>query len=150
LLIAKSCKLGALAAEAEDQNAHLLYRYGCQVGMSFQIIDDILDFTDTQKELGKPRGSDVMQGNITLPVLCAMRNHHFLKLLQRLFCYKEQLSEHSIAPLLQLLLNTDAIEESYQLSNVYLQKSLEDLSSLPAGKPKKTMQTIALYIGKRR
>src|SRR5699024_6264967 len=69
LLIATSCKLGALAAEAEDQNAHLLYRYGYHVGMSFQIIDDILDFTASEKELGKPTGSDLMQGNITLPVL---------------------------------------------------------------------------------
>ena len=42
--------------------------------MSYQIIDDILDFTGTEKELGKPSGGDLLQGNITLPVLFAMED----------------------------------------------------------------------------
>ena len=42
--------------------------------MSFQIIDDVFDFTSTEKELGKPAGGDLLQGNITLPALYAMED----------------------------------------------------------------------------
>ena len=46
---------------------------GHYIGMSFQIIDDILDFTSTEKKLGKPVGSDLLNGHITLPILLEMR-----------------------------------------------------------------------------
>lgn len=46
---------------------------GHYIGMSFQIIDDVLDFTSSEKKLGKPVGSDLMNGHITLPVLLEMR-----------------------------------------------------------------------------
>lgn len=46
---------------------------GHYIGMSFQIIDDVLDFTSTEKKLGKPVGSDLLNGHITLPILLEMR-----------------------------------------------------------------------------
>ena len=46
---------------------------GHYIGMSFQIVDDILDFTSTEKQLGKPVGSDLMNGHLTLPVLLEMK-----------------------------------------------------------------------------
>src|SRR5699024_7550464 len=77
LLIATSCKLGAIAAGTTNKQANQLYRYGYNVGMSFQIIDDILDFTASPKELGKPTGSDLIQGNI--------RYRFFMPLMKMLF-----------------------------------------------------------------
>src|SRR5699024_6723454 len=59
LLIATSCKLGALVGETFTYTAHQLYKYGYYVGMSYQIIDDILDFTSTPEKLGKPTGGDL-------------------------------------------------------------------------------------------
>src|SRR5690625_1636312 len=56
LLIATSCKLGALVGETPSNVANKLYKYGYYVGMSYQIIDDILDFTSTPEELGQPTG----------------------------------------------------------------------------------------------
>ena len=69
ILISASCELGAIASEADEKTVRHLKRFGYYVGMSFQIIDDILDFTSTDEQLGKPAGSDLAQGNITLPVL---------------------------------------------------------------------------------
>src|SRR5699024_9005521 len=65
LLIASSCKLGALTAETSKEDANRLFQYGYNVGMSFQIIDDILDFTSTKETLGKPVGNDLLQGHLT-------------------------------------------------------------------------------------
>jgi heptaprenyl diphosphate synthase len=74
LLIAISCQLGAVAADAPEAYSRALYRFGYFAGMAFQIRDDILDLTGTEKQLGKPPGSDIKQGNITLPVLLALRD----------------------------------------------------------------------------
>ena len=74
LLIAVSCQLGAIAADVDQVVHQKLSRFGYYVGMSYQIIDDILDFTGTEKVLGKPAGGDLLQGNITLPVLFAMED----------------------------------------------------------------------------
>lgn len=150
LLIATSCKLGALAANAPEQHVRNLYRYGYYVGMSFQIIDDILDFTASPEQLGKPTGSDLMQGNITLPVLCAMQDEQFSKALNDLFQQPEEIDEAAIKPLLLLLKKTDAIEQSYQLSNLYLLKAIQSVNKLPNNRAKITLQTIANIIGKRR
>ncbi len=58
-----------LLPDCEPKVVKNLKRFGYYVGMSYQIIDDILDFTSTDKQLGKPAGSDLLQGNITLPIL---------------------------------------------------------------------------------
>ncbi len=150
LLIATSSKLGALAAGAPTNQANQLSRYGYHIGMSFQIIDDILDFTATEKELGKPTGSDLIQGNITLPIFFAMEDPAFYTALDDRFATKQTLTQEQIKPILDLLHKTDAIHASYQLSNQYLQKALADMNTLPNNRAKKTLQMIAAYIGKRR
>ena len=56
---------------------------GHYIGMSFQIIDDVLDFTSTEKKLGKPVGSDLLNGHITLPILLEMRKKSRLQIENR-------------------------------------------------------------------
>src|SRR5690625_194294 len=150
LLIATSCKLGAIASKTTMKQANQLYRYGYNVGMSFQIIDDILDFTASPKELGKPTGSDLIQGNITLPVFYAMNDAQFYDDLKVIFTQQKEMNEHDIEYILTRLKKTDAIEQSYQLSNLYLHKSLKEMKKLPNHRAKRTLQMIASYIGKRR
>ena len=150
LLIATSCKLGAIAARTTPKEANQLYRYGYNVGMSFQIIDDILDFTSSPEELGKPTGSDLLQGNITLPVLYAMEDESFLHDLMNVYHAEDGINENNIDEIIQKMRKTDAIKKSYDLSNLYLQKALESLDGLEQNKAKRTLQTIANLIGKRR
>ena len=69
LLIAISCQLGGIVSGAPEPFVRALFYYGYNVGMAFQITDDILDFVGDEKKLGKPAGSDLRQGNITLPAL---------------------------------------------------------------------------------
>ncbi|HEX6593461.1 MAG TPA: heptaprenyl diphosphate synthase component II [Bacillota bacterium] len=150
LLIATSCKLGAVAAHLNDRYVNSLYLYGYYIGMSFQIVDDILDFTSTPKELGKPAGNDLIQGNVTLPVLYAMQDESFNKLLHETFKDPNQVTNEDMDILITELKNTGAIDSSYRLSNLYLNKALDVLDDLPDEKPKQTLTNIAMYIGKRR
>lgn len=149
LLIAASCKLGAIASGATMKDANNLYRYGLNIGMSFQIIDDILDFTASPKQLGKPTGSDLLQGHITLPVLYAIADPTVERQIIELFAHKDE-REDRIDDILRALRKTDAIERSYALSNQYLQKSITALHNLPENKAYETLETIAQVIGNRR
>jgi heptaprenyl diphosphate synthase len=147
LLIATSCQLGAIAADANEDIHKKLFRFGYYVGMSYQIIDDILDFTSTEKELGKPAGGDLLQGNITAPVLYAMDNDEIRAEIETV---NENISPEQIKKIITLIKQTDAIEKSIALSDLYLEKALGLLNELPGNRAKKALQDIAKYIGKRK
>jgi heptaprenyl diphosphate synthase len=147
LLIAVSCQLGAIAADVEETIHKKLYRFGYFVGMSYQIIDDILDFTSTEKELGKPAGGDLLQGNITAPALYAMENDEIRKEIEKVH---EKMDPSEIIKIISLINQSGAIEKSFALSDLYLQKALTELEGIPANKVKKTLRDIAKFIGRRK
>lgn len=148
LLISSSCELGALVSGTDEKTAAHLRRFGYFIGMSFQIIDDILDFTSTDEELGKPAGSDFIQGNITLPVLFARNDKEIYKLLKDSL-YKD-LTDSERLHIVKVIRNSPAIKESKAISERYLNKALKELSYLPKSKANKTMRNIAFFIGKRK
>ena len=74
VLISSSCELGAIASGASPEVVRHMRRFGYYVGMSFQIIDDILDYTSDAETLGKNIGDDLMEGKPTLPLISALRN----------------------------------------------------------------------------
>ncbi|WP_108671123.1 heptaprenyl diphosphate synthase component II [Peribacillus acanthi] len=147
LLIATSCQLGAVASGVSEEIHKKLFLFGYYVGMSYQITDDILDFTASEKELGKPAGSDLLQGNITLPVLYAMEegpSKEFLKSIN------ENSSQEDINQAIRLIKSSGAVERSIAVSDLYLKKALNILRQLPENKAKKTFMEIAKNIGKRK
>lgn len=150
LLIATSCELGAILSGLSDRDIKRMYRYGYYIGMSYQIIDDILDFTETSKQLGKPAGNDLLQGNITLPVLYGMDNEGFYSYTREVFRDPANVHPEDMKAVIERLKQTDAIKKSYELSDLYLSKALATLEKLPSSKSKQTLQSIAKYIGKRR
>ncbi|MGD6856937.1 heptaprenyl diphosphate synthase component II [Bacillus infantis] len=147
LLIAASCQLGAVAAGVDESIHKKLYKFGYYVGMSFQITDDILDFTGTEKELGKPAGGDLLQGNITLPVLFAMENEEIRREIVKV---DETMDRKEIEKVISLIKNSGAIERSFAVSNQYLSKALAVLDTLPQNRAKKSLRDIAKFIGKRK
>src|SRR5256885_16590691 len=72
-LIAACCKGGAIVSQASDEEINLFYEYGLNLGIAFQIIDDILDYTEDQATIGKPAGNDLRQGMVTLPLIYALQ-----------------------------------------------------------------------------
>lgn len=147
LLIASSCQLGAIAAGAGEHIHQTLYWFGYYVGMSYQIIDDILDFTSSEKELGKPVGGDLLQGNVTLPVLYALKSP---ELKARLMLVNSETTPEQIKPLIKELKKTDAIEQSFKVSEMYLNKAFRLLETLPKNRARTSLGQIAKYIGKRK
>ena len=150
LLISSSCQLGAIVTQTSASIEQALYRYGYYIGMSYQIIDDILDFTGAEKELGKPAGGDLLQGNITLPVLYAMEDPRLKERLSRAFQDKEQINNEEVNEISKEIAQSDAIKKARRVSDLYLKKAYESLELLPENEAKNALQYIANYIGQRK
>ncbi|KON87233.1 heptaprenyl diphosphate synthase [Sporosarcina globispora] len=147
MLIAVCCQLGGIAANVEEDIHKKLFKFGYFVGMSYQIIDDVLDFVGTEKELGKPAGGDLHQGNITLPALFAMEDSVIRERIAKVYDGTER---SDIEEIIALVKDSSAIEKSLQISDKYLQKALGVLDELPPSKSKKALRDIAKFIGKRK
>ena len=71
-LFSAACRCGALTARATEADAAALAEFGLEWGMAFQITDDTLDLTATSQQVGKPIGSDIQTGKVTLPIIRAL------------------------------------------------------------------------------
>lgn len=148
LLISSSCELGAIVSGTDEKTAGHLRRFGYYIGMSFQIIDDILDFTSSDEELGKPAGSDFIQGNITLPILFARQDPEIYNRLKE--SLQKDLTNEERLKIVRMIRDSKAIAQSKEISSLYLDKALKELSYLPKNSANKTMRKIAFFIGKRK
>ncbi|MGG3574977.1 heptaprenyl diphosphate synthase component II [Bacillus gobiensis] len=147
VLIAASCQLGAIASGADKKTHETLYWFGYYVGMSYQIVDDVLDFTSSEAELGKPVGGDLLQGNVTLPVLLARKNPDIAAMLNNI---SEETRYEQLMPVIDRINQTDAIEKSLAISDLYLKKAFRQLQLLPKNRARTSLRSIAKYIGKRK
>ncbi|SER42523.1 heptaprenyl diphosphate synthase component II [Salisediminibacterium halotolerans] len=150
LLIAVSCELGALVAEASEQDRINLKKYGYYTGMAFQITDDILDFVGTEKELGKPAGSDLQQGNLTLPALYAM--HQDEQLYEDISAYLQSGGDKlmDMPGVIRRIRASGGIDFSKKLADRYLAKAHDALAPLESNRAKRALTEIAEYIGERK
>lgn len=146
LLIAVSCQLGALSSEVGMKDAHHLYRYGYNLGMAFQITDDILDYTGDAKKMGKPAGSDLLQGNITLPALYTYNHPEHGEKLRQMLEERDGIADEEI---IQYITNHGGIQFSREITMKYLNKSRKALEQLPAIRTRNTLYNITQFIEKR-
>lgn len=148
LLIAVSCQLGAMVMDAEPQEITALKRYGYYLGMAFQVTDDILDFTASEEVLGKPVGSDIRQGVITLPSIYAIkfdqRGQELNKLLSSPQCCRQRAEE-----IIDIVIHSDGIEYAYQVTKKYADLAIRQLQFLPDGPVRQTLADMACFISGR-
>ena len=130
-LLATSCWLGASTAGASPAAAEALASYGTELGVTFQIVDDVLDLYGQSLQIGKPAGSDLRAGVFTLPVLLALQ--HDPSLVELLV---EGIDEHGIAEVAARVRAAGADEHALGLALDHLQIAfarLGDPSLLPEG-----------------
>lgn len=148
-LIALSCQLGAIATNASKSIQRRLYLFGYYLGMSYQIIDDILDFTSTDHDLGKASGQDLRSGYLTLPTLLAIQDKQIYRDLELIFNQHQAIGELDFDPIIADIKSTDAIQRSYQYSQWYLNQALKQIKRLPDKKEKDLLYQLVGYLSKR-
>ncbi|WP_027364220.1 polyprenyl synthetase family protein [Desulfotruncus alcoholivorax] len=149
LLIAASSQLGAVACGAPAGIHQGLRRFGHNIGMAFQITDDILDMTAEQIKLGKPVGSDLRQGIITLPAIYSLQKSPDRGRLNELIA-KRNKTEDEINEAIVLIKEAGGIQYSSEIAQKYIARAKKELNLLPDMPVKKTMQIIADFVGIRK
>jgi octaprenyl-diphosphate synthase len=131
-LFSASCQIGGILGNASDEEEHCLMEYGTSLGMSFQIIDDLLDFTGDEKVLGKPVFSDLNEGRITLPLIYTMNNDGGMNRKRITAILKEKnLSKETQKEILEIIQSNGALDYTYKKAEEYSFKSREIISQFP-------------------
>ena len=147
-LFATSAEGGALLAGAPPSWTSALRDYGENVGMAFQIVDDVLDFEGTEAELGKPAGSDLMQGTLTLPSLILMERYPNDNPVEKLFRNRNR--EEHLAAAISMILNSDVLDQSYAVARDFRNRAVASLEALPDSADRAALIDIADYVLSRR
>jgi geranylgeranyl pyrophosphate synthase len=148
-LFAASGESGALLSGAPPATVRALRDYGYNLGMAFQIVDDILDFTGDEEELGKPIGSDLRQGTITLPLLLFLEMHPEVDLLPSIF-EEQQGREAKIRTLVDMVRSSSAIGLAREEAQRFTAESKQAIDQLSPSEYRQVMLDLADYLLKRR
>jgi geranylgeranyl pyrophosphate synthase len=148
-LIAMAAESGGILAGLPEDQVKSLRRYGRDLGTAFQIVDDVLDFVGDEEQLGKPVGSDLRQGTITLPAMYFAWQNPDDQLLHRVLDHQEQ-NDEAIASVVSRIAQSDAIQTTLDEAQDFVCKGKEALKNLPDHPSKEAMLALANYVVERR
>lgn len=141
-LIAASCRGSAMLSMCKESEQNDFYLYGKHIGLAFQIIDDILDIIGSSELLGKPAGSDMVNGNLTSAILFALsENRKLQNLIDREFNRKEDIDRT-----MEVVKATKGIEKAKDLAMEHIQTALQVLNKRDLSEPVDKLKFISKYI----
>lgn len=143
-LLAASTKSAAIFSGVSPAVCEHMFEYGRHLGLAFQVVDDILDFTQTSEQLGKPAGSDLASGNLTAPALYALRGASGDRL--RDLIDGEFVEEGSLAEAVSLVVQGGGVERSRQLAREEGELARQSLSCLPEGVARDSLHSMIDYV----
>ena len=147
-LFSMATESGAVLSRAPEESVKILIEYGYNLGIAFQIIDDILDFTGTEEEMGKPTGSDLAQGTLTLPAMLLLERYPEENPVKRLFQNEDK--QKNIKQAIELVRDSPIVEECYDVASSYCSKACHNLNLLPDKASRRALVELADYIITRR
>jgi len=141
-LIANSARAAGVLSELPAPRLDELYRFGRQLGLAFPVVDDILDFTGDDEQLGKPAASDLASGYLTAPALYALEERPTLAgLIEREFSQDGDLEQA-----LELVRGCEAIPRSRALAEGFSREAGEALSWLPASEASRALRALPEFV----
>lgn len=126
-LIAASAKSAAIFSSASSEVCTQMFEFGRNLGLSFQIVDDILDFTLSAEQLGKPAGADLAKGNLTAPVIFALEKEPRL----RAIIDSEFADDGSLDAAIGLVYSSGGIDRARDLAREKALLAIHSLRCLP-------------------
>ncbi|TET69574.1 MAG: polyprenyl synthetase family protein [Candidatus Aminicenantes bacterium] len=150
-LFSASCRIGGILGKASKKEENYLAEYGANLGMSFQIIDDLLDFTGDEKTLGKPILCDLSEGRITLPLIYTLNNdgRENKKRVIELLKQKNQ-DKESLEEILKIVKSNGALDYTHKKAEEFSHKSREIISQFPKSTHREALSLLSEFILKRR
>lgn len=139
-LFAMCCSGAAVATGQNERQVEALHIFGYNVGLAFQIVDDILDFNADERTLGKPSGHDLSQGTITLPAILFIQKMDHGPLRQRL----EHGEDSQMAA--ELISQSSALDEAREYACRASTEAERALEIFPDGEARRSLTEIARYL----
>ncbi len=145
LFIASCCLSGCLTASTTSEIEAAFYNYGLNLGMAFQIIDDVLDFYGKEKNTGKESCSDIKNGIITLPVIRTLQLS--TKKEELYTCLNRgKLDEMEITLILKEIKSQGGLQYSIKTAEEYIVRALSYLNKIPSGEVVQNLKAIAQFV----
>ncbi|MBQ2763590.1 MAG: polyprenyl synthetase family protein [Firmicutes bacterium] len=144
-LISAACAIGAHASGAEEATICAMEKFGENIGIAFQITDDILDYTANTHQFGKAIGSDIIEGLATMPLICAWQKGNEKEMMAELF-RKGKDSEKAVKDLISLVEENEGTKEAAEIAASYIEDAKECLSVIENKEIRDAFTEIADFI----
>ena len=135
---------GAVLSGVGEEYVTALKTFSYKIGMAFQVMDDILDFEGNEETLGKPVGSDLLNGIVTLLVIYASENTKLRDLLNSFFLDNSKIEIHS--EIAELIRRSYSIERCYDYAHSLVYEAKEQLQLLPKTKSRDALEALSEFI----
>jgi heptaprenyl diphosphate synthase/octaprenyl-diphosphate synthase len=146
-LFSTSTESGAILSQAPEAAIQAVREYGHNLGMAFQIVDDVLDFTGEEDELGKPVGSDLREGTLTLPTILFTEYYPDDELTKNSIGKKDA---GDLAAAVERIRGSRVMEDCHALAKEFCLKARHAAERLPDNRARKSLIDLVDYIVERR
>jgi len=147
-LFSMATESGAALSQAPEESVQILIEYGYNLGIAFQIVDDILDVIGTEEEMGKPVGSDLAQGTLTLPAMLLLEHYPEDNPVKKLF--QDRSRQENIGLAMELIRNSSITQECYKVASDYCARACHNLNLLPDNAARQALVDLVDYVLSRR
>lgn len=147
-LFTTSSESGAILSGLSENHVGALRDYGYNLGMAFQVVDDILDIDGNEQEIGKPVGSDLANGILTLPSLMALERYPNEKSIPDLF--NNPGDQVKLERAVSMVQDAAILDECYAVANDFCGKAQSSLMSLPKNPSRDSLEEIIGFVTARR
>lgn len=144
-LFAVATEGGASLGNCPDNVIEAMRVYGWSLGMAFQIVDDILDFNGDEALMGKPVGSDLREGTITLPGLLLLERYPIDNPIKKFFTAKRS-REERLQEAIAMVRSTEVLEVSMDMARDYVRRATDMLAGLPESDAKRCLAELGQYV----
>jgi octaprenyl-diphosphate synthase len=146
-LFAGCAKIGGMLGNTTRTQEDALWDYGFNIGLAFQIVDDLLDFTGEEDVLGKPIGGDLREGKITLPVIHLLsQDDDQADALVRAVVDTRNITKEEWRELRALLARYDSIEYAHRTAVAFVDRGKKALYAFPAGPEREALMALPDYV----
>ncbi|MDB9823196.1 polyprenyl synthetase family protein [Deltaproteobacteria bacterium] len=149
-LMAAACACGAIIAGAGNEETENLRKFGLNLGITFQLVDDLLDYTLSEEEFGKPVGKDLREGKVTLPLIYTLSGmeEDDLRRFEQIF-QDNRADEGEYEDLITLIRNSGNIEKVRSEARDYVDRAYGFLNKFPESSYKEDLIALNRYIAER-
>lgn len=148
-LMSAACSSGAIVARAEPRKIEALSAFGMNLGIAFQLIDDLLDYVSSEDTFGKPVGKDLKEGKITLPLIYALSRLEPDDVGKLGSLFENEGDEEEYQRLLEIIRKGGDLSRIHEEAKEYAEKATGNLESFPDCIEKTELKALAHYVVRR-